>query len=135
MVAQIPDGWENVLSLGIKTSSSVFLPVWSSKLDGRFESSAKGDDADVEMAQPDVKEKGKKKAVAAETEDVKSSGEAVKKVKAKAVAAVDTPVKAKKALAAGESKSAGKEGKKKSSTLGTGGAGKRAKEAVLGKAR
>ncbi|KAK4686320.1 ribosome biogenesis protein UTP30, partial [Tremellales sp. Uapishka_1] len=42
----LPEQWSNVLSIGIKTSSSLLLPIFSSKLDGRFK--------DVESAGKDV---------------------------------------------------------------------------------
>ena len=104
VVAQIQDEWENILSIGIKTSNSVFLPVYSAKLDGRFDGSTKKDSkADVEMEESPapVSAPAKKEAV---------------KQKTKSVAA----------------EAAGKE-KKKSSTIGSGSVAKKSKQGVLGK--
>jgi ribosome biogenesis protein UTP30 len=104
VVAQIQDEWDNILSIGIKTSNSVFLPVYSAKLDGRFDTKAK-DGKDVEMEESP--------APVSAPEPVKK--EAVKQ-KTKSVAA----------------DSAGKE-KKKSSTIGSGSIAKKSKQGVLGK--
>ncbi|KAI9635668.1 ribosomal protein L1p/L10e family-domain-containing protein [Dioszegia hungarica] len=107
-VAAQNGGWENILSLGIKTSTSVLLPVWAATLDGRFDLAQK----EAEAAAAEKEKKGAKR----------KSVEAPKAPAAKAVA----PVKADAVKGA---KKAGK----KSSTIGSGGAGKKAKEAVLGK--
>lgn len=126
-IAQIQGGWDNVLSIGIKTSTSVLLPVWSSPLEGRFDADANaGAEEDVDM---DEKKKGKAKGKGTKrgAEDVESGS---KKVKS-AVQAVEQPAPAKKAVKGQEGKE--KVVKKKSSTVGSGGAGKRAKEAVLGR--
>lgn len=106
VVAQIQDEWENILSIGIKTSNSVFLPVYSAKLDGRFDGSTKKDSkADVEMEE----------SPAPVSAPVPAKKEAVKQ-KTKSVAA----------------EAAGKE-KKKSSTIGSGSVAKKSKQGVLGK--
>ncbi|GFZ48947.1 hypothetical protein JCM24511_06696 [Saitozyma sp. JCM 24511] len=127
-IAQIQGGWDNVLSIGIKTSTSVLLPVWSSPLEGRFDADANaGAEEDVDMDEKKGKAKGKGKKRGAE--DVESGS---KKVKS-AVQAVEVEevAPAKKAVKGLEGKE--KVVKKKSSTVGSGGAGKRAKEAVLGR--
>jgi len=147
-VALIQDGWENVLSVGIKTSSSVLLPIWSSELDGRFKvaTHGKAGEEDVEMAEDGGmrKEDGKrekekrKKEKTAEVEE--RAGVTVKKEKTAEVeerAGVTVKkAKAVKMIPTSEPKKAEKIAKKsgkKSSSLGMGGAGKRAKEAVLGR--
>lgn len=98
-VALIPGGWENVLSVGIKTSTSILLPVWNSKLDGRF----KAAEGDVTM----------------EEEKVEAAPKKVEKAKA------EKPVK----------KAAEKPALKKTSTIGSGGAGKKAKASAVGKVK
>jgi ribosome biogenesis protein UTP30 len=60
VVSKIPDGWDNIKSVGIKTSGSTFLPVWtvdSSKLYG-------SEDIDVK-----VKSKSEKKRLRGEESD------------------------------------------------------------------
>lgn len=152
VVDLIEDNWENVLSVGIKTSTSVLLPIWSSKLEGRFDikekaKAAESGDVDMEASEGKSKKnkgKGKDKkrpAPEAEVEAAADEDKVEKKTKA-------SPVKpAKKAKAVGEAKeekavvaepkkAAGEKVKKslkKSSSLGSGGAGKRSKEAILGK--
>lgn len=101
-VGQIPGGWDNVLSVGIKTSSSVLLPVWNAKLDGRF-AAAGAAEGDVAME------------VVEEVKEVKKAAPAKKTVD-------KAPVKA--AAAAAETP------KKKSSTIGSGAVSKPKKEAV-----
>ncbi|WVO15611.1 hypothetical protein L204_103271 [Cryptococcus depauperatus] len=44
-VAHIQEGWDNILSVGIKTSGSVMLPIWTSSLPGRFEKTVVAADA------------------------------------------------------------------------------------------
>jgi len=105
VVAQIQDEWENILSIGIKTSNSVFLPVYSAKLDGRFDGATKKDTKDVEMEE----------SPAPVSAPAPAKKEAVKQ-KTKSVAA----------------EAAGKE-KKKSSTIGSGSVAKKSKQGVLGK--
>jgi len=148
-VKLIEDEWDNVLSVGIKTSTSVLLPIWSSKLEGRFdvkEKKAKKDgDADVEMVGGESagkKNKGKgkdkkrgapdaeddqveKKAKASPVKQPKADTAAVKPVKeAKKVKAKATGTKTDKAAAASRKK-----------TSSAGDAGKRAKEAAVGSKR
>jgi ribosome biogenesis protein UTP30 len=126
-IAQIQGGWDNVLSIGIKTSTSVLLPVWSSPLEGRFDADANADaDEDVDM---DEKKKGKAKGKKRGAEVVETGS---KKVKSAVQAdKVEEVAPAKKAVKGQEGKE--KVVKKKSSTVGSGGAAKRAKEAVLGR--
>lgn len=97
-------GWDNVLSIGIKTSKSILLPVWNAPLQGRFKDAeaAEADEADEEME---------------EEKPVKTA--------AKAKTAAEKPIKEKSAKAAvtlGD--------KKKSSTIGSG--AKKAKAAAVG---
>lgn len=150
VVDQIEDKWENILSIGIKTSTSVLLPVWSSNLAGRFdvkEKTKKAADGDVNMDEAGGKKfkgKGKDKKRSAPVEEgeegkkEKKAASPVKKAKVVEEEKVE-PVKAKSAekkkvkavsSAAGASKAdkvAGKDGGKKTSS-----AGKSAKQAVLG---
>jgi ribosome biogenesis protein UTP30 len=107
VVAQIQDEWDNILSIGIKTSNSVFLPVYSAKLDGRFDPSAAPAKADVEME-------------VEEAEPTPAPVQAEKKPKAKE----QTKTKAAAAAAVPEPR-------KKSSTIGSG--AKKTKQGVLGK--
>ena len=146
VVDLIEDKWENILSIGIKTSTSVLLPIWNSKLEGRFdvkEKSKPEGDVDMEASEGKAKKnkgKGKdKKRPAPDAEAEVEEVEVEKKSKAspvkpaKKAKAVEEP-KAEKAetkkVAAGEKV---KKSVKKSSSVGTGGAGKRSKEAILGK--
>jgi ribosome biogenesis protein UTP30 len=108
VVAQIQDEWDNILSIGIKTSNSVFLPVYSAKLDGRFEIPTKEDGKDVEME------------VEAEASPVPAPAPTPKKD------AVKTKTKAVTTELAGKDK-------KKSSTIGSGSVAKKSKQGVLGK--
>lgn len=96
-VGLIPGGWDNVLSVGIKTNTSILLPVWNSKLDGRF----KAAEGDAVMEEE----------VVVEEEPVPAP--AAKKVK----------------------KAADKPALKKTSTIGSGGAGKKSKASAVGKAK
>ncbi|WVQ83759.1 hypothetical protein IAT38_005903 [Cryptococcus sp. DSM 104549] len=115
IVANIQGGWDNVLSVGLKTSSSVMLPVWSSKLGGRF---------DAAPASAGKAGKGKK------ADEMEVEEEAVPEpVKAVEVAPPKAEKKVKSKVAAAEEKP-----KKKSSTVGSGagGAGKRSKVAAVG---
>ena len=99
----IQDGWENILSLGIKTSNSVFLPVYSAKLEGRFDESPSASksvvggktdsEMEVEVEEPakvekkDIKQKTKSKSADVEVKEKKKSstigsGSAARKSKA-----------------------------------------------------
>lgn len=109
VVAQIQDEWDNILSIGIKTSNSVFLPVYSAKLDGRFDPSASAAKADVEM---EVEEAEPTPAPAPAPVEKKPKAKEQTKTKAAAAAAVP-------------------ESRKKSSTIGSG--AKKTKQGVLGK--
>ncbi|WVQ75294.1 hypothetical protein IAR50_004909 [Cryptococcus sp. DSM 104548] len=113
IVAHIEGGWEGVLSVGVKTSGSVMVPVWTSALGGRFEKKEKA-------------KKGEKEEVM-EVEEKEASPEPVVDAPAPA-AKKEEKKKVAKAAALAEDKP-----KKKSSTVGSGSAGKRAKEVVVGK--
>ncbi|WWD08133.1 hypothetical protein V865_006244 [Kwoniella europaea PYCC6329] len=107
VISNIPEGWENVLSVGIKTSTSVMLPIWNSKLQGRFDkssSSAGKTNKDVEMANEEEEEEEKKEPTTTTT---------TKKKVSNAVAPE-------------------KEKKKKSSTIGSANVAKKAKNEVIG---
>lgn len=105
-------GWDNVLSVGIKTSKSILLPVWNAKLPGRFTDAAAAD-ADEAMK-----------------EDEEEQAKPVAKKAAKAAAPkADKPVKEKTAKAAGTTLG----DKKKSSTIGSG--AKKAKAAAVGSSK
>lgn len=166
-VAQQKGGWDNVLSLGIKTSNSVLLPVWSAPLDGRFDLPASI--ADPVQTEDEKKEKKEKRrsvfdlyaeeeqaeqrraalARGEEVEEVTKKKKGSKRSKtqkkpegmevdkeAESAAELEQEEKADMAIKAKPTDKGIKSGKKagkKSSTIGSGGAGKRAKEAVLGK--
>ncbi|OCF38817.1 ribosome biogenesis protein UTP30 [Kwoniella heveanensis CBS 569] len=121
VIANIQDGWDNVLSIGIKTSSSVMLPVYSAKLNGRFDVAPKpaatAEKKDLEMA-------GEEDAEVAEEEEEDET----KKVEKKGVKSVGAKASTKSAVVDD------KKTKKKSSTIGSGSAGKRAKDVAVGKA-
>lgn len=107
---ELVGGWDNVLSVGIKTSTSILLPVWNAKLGGRFKD-AEGESEnamEVEEEAPKAAAKPKAKAV-----------KAVKEVEA--AGAAGSPKKAAPKL-------------KKSSTVGSG-AVKKAKTAAVGSAK
>lgn len=95
----IKDGWDNIQSLGIKTNSSVTLPIWNCNLDvnegGRWagltpklagdvdaESDKEEEDEAIKAKEEEVTKKGKKRA--AETEQG-TKDEAKPKKKAKGV--------------------------------------------------
>lgn len=143
----IPDGWENILSVGIKTSKSVLLPVWSAKLDGRFGVGKGEADVDVEM---DVREEGKKgkgkgKKRALELDGAKTKAEKAvepektvtreveEAPKVKKPKTVDGKVAVKSVDGKSKAERIGKKEGKKSNMVGSG--AKRVKEGVLGKGR
>ncbi|AAW44141.1 hypothetical protein CNF04820 [Cryptococcus deneoformans JEC21] len=111
IVAEVDGGWEGVLSVGIKTSGSVMLPVWTGKLGGRFEKAEKPEKSanSGEEMEVEVEEKSETPSAPAPTVEKRE-----KKEKA-AAAPVEKP-------------------KKKSSTIGStaGGAAKRAKQVAVG---
>jgi ribosome biogenesis protein UTP30 len=107
VVAQIQDEWENILSIGIKTSNSVFLPVYSAKLDGRFDGSKTQQDGEMEV-------------------EAEEASPAPAPVAAPKKEATKTKVKAAPVEATKE--------KKKTSTIGSGSIAKKSKQGVLGKA-
>ncbi|ODN73106.1 ribosome biogenesis protein UTP30 [Cryptococcus wingfieldii CBS 7118] len=113
IVAHIEGGWDGVLSVGVKTSGSVMVPVWTSALGGRFEKKEKAKKGEKEGAM-EVEEKE-----ATPEPVVKAAAPAAKKEEKKKVAKSAAPAEEKP--------------KKKSSTVGSGSAGKRAKEVVVGK--
>ncbi|WVQ97527.1 hypothetical protein IAU59_004641 [Kwoniella sp. CBS 9459] len=129
VIANIQDGWENVLSIGIKTSSSVMLPVYSAKLNGRFDAApklkgkagAEKEGKNVEMAGGDQEQD----AAAAASGSDSAEEEVVQAPKVATKKATSTQTKS---AAVGEDKK-----KKKSSTIGSGSAGKRAKDVAVGK--
>lgn len=113
IVALIQDGWENILSLGVKTSNSVFLPVYSAKLEGRFDGSkSEAGKADSEM---DVEEQELDEPKVAERK-----------------AAVTKPKTKTKASSGAGAGSADVKEKKKSSTIGSGSAARKTKQGVVG---
>lgn len=105
-VVQLVGGWDNILSIGIKTSKSILLPVWNAPLQGRFKD-AEAEGADEEMEAEDAKPA--KKAKTAKT-TVKAEEKPVKEKTAKAGATLGD--------------------KKKSSTIGSGAS--KAKAAAVG---
>ncbi|OXG40250.1 ribosome biogenesis protein UTP30 [Cryptococcus neoformans Bt15] len=111
IVAEVDGGWEGVLSVGVKTSGSVMLPVWTGKLGGRFEKTEKSEKSanDGEEMEVEVEEKSETSVAPAPTVEKKEKKEKT------AAAAVEKP-------------------KKKSSTIGStaGGAAKRAKQVAVG---
>lgn len=108
---ELVGGWDNVLSVGIKTSTSILLPVWNAKLSGRF----KNAEGETETEAMEVEEEAPKAAA-------KPKAKAVKAVKeAEAAGAAASPKKAAPKL-------------KKSSTVGSG-AVKKAKTAAVGSAK
>jgi ribosome biogenesis protein UTP30 len=166
VVALIQDGWENVLSIGIKTSTSVLLPIYSAQLEGRFAIPPKSDeDGDVSMSAAESKKNRRKgKGKDEKNASVKRPAEEVAEVaptkEKKAKATAESPAKKAKTLPTPETKkdaapsaltkvkkvaapsdSPSKADKvvkktgKKSSSLGTGSAGKKAKQAVLGRSK
>jgi ribosome biogenesis protein UTP30 len=97
--AELVGGWDNVLSVGIKTSTSVLLPVWNAPLAGRFK--------DAESEEMEVEEEPKPKAKATKATEAKEKkaapalkksstvGSGAKKAKASAVGAAKPKTKAK----------------------------------------
>jgi hypothetical protein len=179
-VAAQKGGWDNILSLGIKTSTSVQLPIWAAPLDGRFDLARKeaevasaekekkgakrksvfdlyeeeeqaeekrakaargeADDEEVEGEKKKSKKGGKrgkgKKATGADGEmqvDVESESAPEPEIAAEVVEAPTTKEKKAVAPAKAEAAKGAKKAGKKSSTIGSGGAGKKAKEAITGK--
>ncbi|BEI80467.1 hypothetical protein CcaverHIS002_0109960 [Cutaneotrichosporon cavernicola] len=91
-------GWDNVLSVGIKTSTSVLLPVWNAPLTGRFKNTE--DEMEVEEPKPKAKAVEKPKAAVKEKAAPalkKSStvGSGAKKAKAAVVGSAKPKSKAK----------------------------------------
>lgn len=100
-------GWDNVLSVGIKTSRSILLPVWNAPLQGRFKD-AEAADEDMEEDKPAPKKAAAKAATKAAAKPAKADKPKEKTAKA--------------AVTLGD--------KKKSSTIGSG--AKKAKAAAVG---
>ena len=136
VVELIQDGWENVLSIGVKTGGSLLLPIWAAKLEGRFKGVlepvhepttgvAHGTPETAKRSQGDKTEKlAGKEQKAKKTAAVESVVDAGKDVPA---------IRKKKVLSEKKGFKNSTDGKKKSSTLGSGGAGTRAKESILGR--
>ncbi|ORY24127.1 ribosomal protein L1p/L10e family-domain-containing protein [Naematelia encephala] len=146
VIALIPEGWENVLSIGIKMSSSALLPVWTSKLSGRFDKPVK----DVEMDGEKKDAKGKKRKADTDTDKDKAvvpenKGKEGKKVKAgeqekvtdKKTKVVEPIKKAKTVEPVGtpSSKAAKIGSKDRKKTSSAGAAGKKLKEGAVGRAK
>lgn len=139
VVALVQDQWDNVLSVGIKTSTSVFLPIWSSDLSDRFEAPA-DTDGDVSMSAGETRpsaaaaKKGKKRAATDDEEEAAPAAPESKKA-AKVAPAAAAPAAAVKEVKQAKKAPAPKQ-VKKSSTIGSGagGAGKRATTSAIGKA-
>ncbi|WVW78961.1 hypothetical protein I302_100924 [Kwoniella bestiolae CBS 10118] len=104
VISNIPEGWSNVLSVGIKTNTSVMLPIWNAKLEGRFDKSAAQNGKDVEME------------VEVPEEPVAANKKSEKEKEKKKVSA---PVEEKRE-------------KKKSSTIGSANVARKAKGEVIG---
>ena len=150
VVGMIDDGWENVLSIGIKTSSSILLPVWNSQLSGRFNAKASeqvsaSEEEPLQVVEESKMKKGKKRSA---DESEQETPAEVGETKAGGKRARDSPeseeeehdvevsVAPKKMLKSSVGmgpKGSKKEGKK-SSLVGSGGAGRKAKQMVLGAA-
>ncbi|KAL7423370.1 proteasome-interacting protein cic1 [Cryptotrichosporon argae] len=141
VAALVPGGWDNVLSVGIKTSGSVLLPIWSAKLGGRFKGEAEGAGeagvegvGDVEMGEGKAVSKGKAgKKAEAKAETAKPKPKADKEKADDKPKAADK-AKGDKAKPTPAGKAAPKDGRKKSATLGSGSVSKKAKAAALGRA-
>ncbi|WWC87382.1 uncharacterized protein L201_002271 [Kwoniella dendrophila CBS 6074] len=118
VISNIQEGWENVLSIGIKTSSSVMLPIWNSKLQGRFDKSV------VSTAGDDVEMKDEKSIKAKEEQEsaIEEEKPVLKKAEEK-----------KKVIAGKKSDSTTIDSsKKKSSTIGSSNVTKKAKSELIG---
>lgn len=98
--AELVGGWDNVLSVGIKTSTSVLLPVWTAPLAGRFKD-AESEEMEVEAPKAtkakavkttDAKEKKTEKTALKKSSTV---GSGAKKAKTAAVGAAKPKTKAK----------------------------------------
>lgn len=100
---ELVGGWDNVLSVGIKTSTSVLLPVWNAKLGGRFKDAA--DEMEVEEDAPKPVAKAVKAAKAAPPEGTPKK-EAAKLKKSSTIGSGAT--KKAKVAAVGSGKSKGK---------------------------
>ncbi|WWC58958.1 uncharacterized protein I303_101503 [Kwoniella dejecticola CBS 10117] len=118
VISNIPDGWENVLSIGIKTSNSVMLPIWNSKLAGRFDkdqsTSKSKSNGDVEIATASA---GAAESSNDDEEEVPKRKESLPQSKKKTSSSSSASVEPTK---------------KKSSTIGSGSVAKKAKSDVVG---
>ncbi|KAF9063283.1 ribosomal protein L1p/L10e family-domain-containing protein [Rhodocollybia butyracea] len=124
VAVRVNGGWDNIQSLGIKTSSSVNLPIWSCSLDAKeggrwagFDAPISEDvDEDVDMDDVNndpsagTESKGKKRAADTDDEDTgrveiekpknkKSKGVDGAKASLLSTAAIDAPPKSKKSKA------------------------------------
>ncbi len=97
--AELVGGWDNVLSVGIKTSTSVLLPVWNAPLAGRFKD-AESEEMEVEEPKPKAKATkaatdAKEKKAAPALKKSSTVGSGAKKAKVSAVGAAKPKTKAK----------------------------------------
>ncbi|GMK57677.1 hypothetical protein CspeluHIS016_0405110 [Cutaneotrichosporon spelunceum] len=96
--AELIGGWDNVLSVGIKTSTSVLLPVWSAPLTGRFKDANAADEMEVEESKPAkavVKKTVAKEKAAPALKKSSTVGSGAKKAKVEAVGVAKPKSKAK----------------------------------------
>ncbi|WRT65237.1 uncharacterized protein IL334_002180 [Kwoniella shivajii] len=127
VVSNVPEGWENILSIGIKTSSSVLLPIWSSKLSGRFENTSSNSDSNFNSKKSSTKgdiemDEQEQEQPAHEEKEIQVP---IKKIKSSSANAANTKIKSK-------SSEEPLVQKKKSSTIGSGSVAKRAKIDAVG---
>ncbi|KAE8543304.1 hypothetical protein D1P53_000006 [Cryptococcus gattii VGV] len=115
IVAEVEGGWDGVLSVGIKTSGSVMLPVWTGKLGGRFEKTEKSEKSANAGEEMEVEVEEESETPSAPASTAAPTVQKKEKKEKTAAAAVEKP-------------------KKKSSTIGStaGGAAKRAKQVAVG---
>ncbi|CAE6464115.1 unnamed protein product [Rhizoctonia solani] len=105
IVKRIPDGWENVQSLHIKTSASVALPIWSCDLEARWDGLGPVRDAD-EYAPSRSSESDSQESE--EEEEEEPAGVKGKKRAAPAASPPETRSKKVKAAAPAKRKAAAK---------------------------
>ena len=125
--------------MGIKTSSSVLLPVWNSSLEGRFKEAEKSTEsaqtsdavAAPESSAKESKKKRKSDAAEVPVKKTKVKETAGEVVKEPTVAGAE---KSKSSETLSKADKIAKKAGKKSSSVGTGGAGKKAKTAIVGTA-
>ncbi|WWC67471.1 uncharacterized protein I206_101379 [Kwoniella pini CBS 10737] len=110
VISNIPEGWENILSIGIKTSNSIMLPIWNSNLKGRFDKSIKNQDKenDIEMSEEEEEK---------EEEKVTEQQQQQQQPKKKLISSDKSQIQQQK---------------KKSSTIGSGSVTKKVKSDLIG---